>query len=142
MSLDDVPINGDRTRTWEEIIASALEGDGGTTTTTTTTTRDDDDADCLKSTPTRSYLKKGTRAMRTSPLTPKTAGTTPNVTNARSKVARARGMSPRGGGGKRNGDDDGGTTKRNDDDDESESENRVREARRVALTATSRWWVV
>jgi hypothetical protein len=40
------------------------------------------------------------------------------------------------------GDDDGGTTKRNDDDDESESENRVREARRVALTATSRWWVV
>ena len=28
MSLDDVPINGDRTRTWEEIIASALEGDG------------------------------------------------------------------------------------------------------------------
>ena len=97
MSLDDVPINGDRTRTWEEIIASALSGDGGTTTTTTTTTNDDDDADCLKSTPTRSYLKKGTRAMRTSPLTPKTAGTTPNVTNARSKVARARGMSPRGG---------------------------------------------
>ena len=96
MSLDDVPINGDRTRTWEEIIASALEGDGGTTTTTTTT-RDDDDADCLKSTPTRSYLKKGTRAMRTSPLTPKTAGTTPNVTNARSKVGRARGMSPGGG---------------------------------------------
>jgi len=97
MSLDDVPINGDRTRTWEEIIASALEGDGGTTTTTTTTTRDDDDADCLKSTPTRSYLKKGTRAMRTSPLTPKTAGTTPNVTNARSKVARARGMGAGGG---------------------------------------------
>ena len=63
MSLDDVPINGDRTRTWEEIIASALSGDGG-------------------------------------------------------------------------------TTKRNDDDDDDESENRVREARRVALTATSRWWVV
>ena len=97
MSLDDVPINGDRTRTWEEIIASALSGDGGTTTTTTTTTTNDDDADCLKSTPTRSYLKKGTRAMRTSPLTPKTAGTTPNVTNARSKVGRARGMSPGGG---------------------------------------------
>ena len=56
--------------------------------------------------------------------------------------ARAR-DEPEGGGGKRNGDDDGGTTKRNDDDDdESESENRVREARRVALTATSRWWVV
>ena len=96
MSLDDVPINGDRTRTWEEIIASALSGDGGTTTTTTTT-NDARDADCLKSTPTRSYLKKGTRAMRTSPLTPKTAGTTPNVTNARSKVGRARGMSPGGG---------------------------------------------
>jgi hypothetical protein len=54
--------------------------------------------------------------------------------------ARAR-DEPGGGGGKRNGDDDGGTTKRNDDDDD-ESENRVREARRVALTATSRWWVV
>jgi len=55
--------------------------------------------------------------------------------------ARAR-DEPGGGGGKRNGDDDGGTTKRNDDDDDDESENRVREARRVALTATSRWWVV
>ena len=52
---------------------------------------------------------------------------------------RARGMSARGGGAERGtGDDDGGTTKRNDDDDESESENRVREARRVALTAASR----
>ena len=44
-----------------------------------------------------------------------------------------------GDGRKRTGDDDGGTTKRRDDD---ESENRVREARRVAFTAARGRWVV
>ena len=101
MSLDDVPINGDRTRTWEEIIAKELRAHGATTTTRDDGDGDGDDdgdADCLKSTPSRSYLKKGTRAMRTSPLTPKTAGTTPNVTSARSKVASALGRRAMGTG--------------------------------------------
>ena len=99
MSLDDVPVNGRSDRTWEALIALHLDGDGravdddgfgfpsrGRTTETTT----EETSPRRTPTPTKSFLKKGSRAMRTSPLTPRSRGGTPRVEGATARVESGR----------------------------------------------------
>ena len=94
---DEVPINGSSSRTWEDLISSHLDGipaESGLTPTRmiptmmqtsqqggcedldldlpTTPGSDDDGGRSERSTGKKPFLKKGSRAMRTSPLTPKT----------------------------------------------------------------------
>jgi len=102
MSLDDVPVNGRSDRTWEALIALHLDGDGGAVDddgfgfpsrgrrTTETTTTEEETSPRRTPTPTKSFLKKGSRAMRTSPLTPRSRGGTPRVEGARARVESGR----------------------------------------------------
>ena len=99
MSLDDVPINGRSDRTWEALIALHLDGDGadgfdGSDGFARGTTGAADEEESTRRrrtvTPTKSFLKKGSRAMRTSPLTPRSSGGTPRVERARARVESGR----------------------------------------------------
>lgn len=112
MSLDDVPINGNTKRTWEDLLQLHID-DGDVTkgtprattrvgSRTTEATNEGERRDWNESTPTKEFLKKGSRSTRTSvtPTTsPKYANTpskahsalkTPPTTNSGAKGARAK----------------------------------------------------
>lgn len=109
---DEVPINGSSSRTWEDLISSHLDGipaESGLTPTRmiptmmqtsqqggcedldldlpTTPGSDDDGGRSERSTGKKPFLKKGSRAMRTSPLTPKTM---PRTGEVKSKASSGR----------------------------------------------------
>ena len=100
MSLDDVPINGHAQRTWDDLLRLHINGDDEDASTgtprarTTRTNGDEDDGgEDLNATerrestptPTKSFLKKGSRAMRTS-VTPKKS---PSYANTPARVDSA-----------------------------------------------------
>lgn len=99
MDVDDVPIDADRARTWEDLLERALRDEGAAEAAVTTSdgfrsthsSAKTESTSGGETTTPRTFLRKGARSARTSPLTPKT---TPRVESARAKVG-----SRSGGGG-------------------------------------------